>query len=120
MKKNLRKKIIVGVCTAAFMSQQAFVFAGTTPQAGQMANAQMTSDEQAFSDKLSGSARDQFMKMSQDDRSMAMKMANHDCKAANSCKGQGGCKTANECKAMGKCKSTPAQAVMRVNARKTG
>jgi hypothetical protein len=118
MKKNLKKSVVVGVCTAAFMSAQVAAFAGSTPQSGQVGDMAMTSSEQEFANKLSGSSKDTFMKMNSDDRAMAMKIANHSCKGQNSCKGQGGCKTdanscrgKNSCKGKGACKSTADQAV---------
>lgn len=127
MKNNLRKKIVVGVCTAAIMSQQAFVFAGSTPTANQLADMPMSSDEQNFANQLSGSAKDDFMKMSATDRQMAMQMVSHSCKGQNSCKGQGGCKTEqnscrgqNSCKGQGNCKSTPSQAMKMMAKKRQG
>lgn len=105
MKKNLRKKMILGVASAAFMSAQVLAYADSLPQSEQTATMPMTGDEQAFADKLSSDAKDSFMKMNHEQRGMAMKIANHDCKGKNACKGQGGCKTEqNACKAQNACK----------------
>ncbi len=119
MKKNLRKSIVVGVCTAAIMSQQVLAFAGTTPSQGQVADTSMTSDEQNFANKLSNGAKDAFMKMNSKDRAMCMQCANHSCKGQNACKGQGGCKSdknsckgQNACKGQGSCKMTANDSVM--------
>ncbi len=105
MKDNLRKKIVMGVCSAAILGQQAVVCADSMQPQSSQDQAHMTSDEQSFANKLSGSAKDSFMKMSHSDRSMAMKTASHDCKGQNTCKGQGGCKSdANSCKGQNSCK----------------
>ena len=78
----------------------------------------MSGDEQAFAGKLTGAAKDAFAKMNHDQRSMAIKMTQHDCKCKNDCKGKGGCKSdanacagKNECKGKGTCKITPDKAV---------
>lgn len=117
MKKNIRKSIVVGVCTAAMLSQQVLAFAGSTPSSSQVATP-MTSSEQAFANKLSGNAKDVFMKMNSKDRAVAMQ-TEHSCKAMNTCKGKGGCKTDvnkckgdNACKQSGACKVTANDAVM--------
>lgn len=114
MKDNLKKKIVLGVCTAAFMSQTVLAFAGSTVQSEQPAEMPMTGDEQAFADKLTDGAKMGFMRMNHEHRSMAMTIASHDCKGKNSCKGQGGCKTdKNSCKGQNACKG---QGACKVNA----
>lgn len=118
MKKNLSKKIVLGVCSAAFISAQVLAFADSVPPASQTTDMPMTADEQAFVGKLSDSAKDAFKKMNHDQRTAAMKMAAHDCKGKNDCKGKGGCKTEandcagkNDCKGKGACKVTADKAV---------
>jgi hypothetical protein len=105
MKNNLRKKVLMGICTAAFMSQQVLAYAGSIVQSEQSVQMPMNGKEEGFANKLSSSAKDAFMKMNHEGRSMAMTIANHECKGHNSCKGQGGCKSdANSCKGQNACK----------------
>jgi hypothetical protein len=118
MKKDLKKRLIMGVCSAAFMSAQVLAYADELPKTDQTAALPLTSDEQAFADKLSASAKDAFAKMNHDQRGMAMKIASHDCKGKNSCKGQGRCKSEtnscagqNSCAGKGGCQTPPEKAV---------
>jgi hypothetical protein len=118
MKKNLSKKLALGICSAAFMSAQVLAFADSLPPADQTTQMPLNSDEQAFADKLSDSAKEAFSKMNQDQRAMAMRIAGHDCKGKNSCKGEGKCKSdtnscegQNSCKGQGGCKTDPNKAV---------
>ena len=125
MKQNLKKKIVMGVCSAAFMSQTVLAFAGSAPQARQvMDSAPLTAQEQAFARRLSNSAKDVFTKMSESDRQAVMKIVLHACKGQNACKGQGGCKSdanackgQNSCKGKGQCKVGANDAVMMIEKR---
>lgn len=118
MKKNLSKKLALGICSAAFMSAQVLAFADSMPSSDQTAQMPMTSHEQAFANKLSDAAKEAFSKMNHDQRAMAMRIAGHDCKGKNSCKGEGKCKSdtnscegQNSCKGQGGCKTEPNKAV---------
>jgi hypothetical protein len=82
----------------------------------------MTSEEQAFFNKLNASAQQMFKDMHHDARKLAMDSEKHGCKAKNECKGQGGCKSdqsscgsQNSCKGQGGCKVDANKAVDNVN-----
>lgn len=118
MKKNVRKKIALGVCAAAMMGQTA-AFAGTKAEDVQMQDMKMSREQMDFQGKLSGDAVEDFIKMDNSQRDMAMKIADHSCKGQNACKGQGGCKSdansckgKNGCKGQGSCKVSANDAVM--------
>lgn len=82
----------------------------------------MTSEEQAFFNKLNSNAQEMFKNMHHDARKLAMQAEQHGCKAKNDCKGQGGCKSdnnscggQNECKGNGGCKVDANKAVENLN-----
>jgi len=118
MKQNLRKKIVIGICTAAFMSQQVTALAGHRPKNAANDQLPMTTAEQNFAKRLSASAKELFLKMDHDGRQLAIKIASHGCQGRNDCKGEGGCRSdknscrgQNECKGQGSCKVPPSDAV---------
>lgn len=112
MKIKLRKKIVLTIASAAFLSQQVVALGATLPKASNLV--QLTSQEQAFLRKLSGNAVDVFKSMDHAGRALAMSIVPHNCKGQNACKGQGACKSAsNSCKGQNACKG---QGVCRVTA----
>ncbi len=119
MKKNLRKSIALGICSAAIISQHHAAFAGSTAETIQLKDMQMSEKELAFEHKLTDHAIETFIQMNHEQRSMAMQIANHACSGKNNCKGQGNCKSdknsckgQNACKGQGSCKVAAEDAVM--------
>ncbi len=116
MKDKLRKKIILGISSAVFLSQQVVLLGAGLPQSNPQVL--LTSEEQAFLRKLSGNAVTVFKNMDHPTRAYAMKILLHNCKGQNACKGQGGCKTTahackgqNACNAQGGCRVVANDAV---------
>ncbi len=117
MKKDLRKKIVLGIATAIAVTNASDLPAAYIAQ-NQVA---LTTKEQAFLRKLSGNAITLFQNMDHDGRAFAMKILLHNCKGQNACKGQGidpnSCKGQNACKGQGSCRVTADDAVIMASKR---
>jgi hypothetical protein len=110
-KKHLKKLVLLGVSSAAFMSAQNKALAENAPQQNNMEHSSeqeqnsMSVQEMAFASQLNTQAKQMFDAMSEQARQMAMQTASAGCKGKNTCRGLGGCPTEdNSCKGKNACK----------------
>ncbi len=75
MRKNIEKYIVLGVCSAAFISMQPAVYAGSSPEQAQIEDMKMTSQEMDFESKLKDDEIESFFQMSHKERAEAIELS---------------------------------------------
>ena len=113
MKKNNLKKLALMSLAGGMLAAQSQAIAApqqqrnyqnyTTDATYDMQSKGMT--EQELLSQLNSEGRANYMKMDQEGKDLALKLANQSCKGQNDCKGLNSCKTkSNDCAGKGGCK----------------